>query len=243
MWSHPVAFDARLDAAIARTFQRENPDVAFNRVSSAMEASFEQAVQQALTGQPVSVRGAEGREARASYGAAGPLGQVSLAASPGADMVAGQGVVESAAPKSFPVARADASGPSSATPGGVGQWREMIATSAARHRVPAWLVENVLRVESGGNPKATSPVGAMGLMQLMPGTARDLGVVDPYDPGQNLDGGVRYLADMIRRFDGNLEKAVAAYNAGPGAVQRFSGVPPYSETQRYVEKVLDPDGA
>lgn len=100
------------------------------------------------------------------------------------------------------------------------------------------LVQAVVQVESGYNPRALSSKGAMGLMQLMPETARELGVTDAYDPDQNLRGGARYLWQQIRRFQGNLELALAAYNAGPTAVSRYGGVPPYQETRRYIAKVM-----
>jgi hypothetical protein len=115
----------------------------------------------------------------------------------------------------------------------------MIGRVAAKHGVPDWLVRNVVKAESGGNPIAKSPVGAMGLMQLMPGTAAELGVSDPFNPAENLDGGTRYLRQMLDRFDGDVAKAVAAYNAGPGAVEKHGGIPPYAETQAYVKRVLD----
>ena len=96
----------------------------------------------------------------------------------------------------------------------------------------------MIGAESGFRPGAVSPVGAMGLMQLMPGTARGLGVTDPFDPRQNVMAGSEYLRMQWTRF-GTLEKALAAYNAGPGAVERYGGVPPYRETREYVRRILD----
>ena len=109
----------------------------------------------------------------------------------------------------------------------------------ARHQgLSPRLVQSVVQVESGYNPRALSSKGAQGLMQLMPGTARELGVGDAFDPEENIRGGTRYLRQQLDRFDGDLTLALAAYNAGPTAVSRYGGIPPYRETQRYVQKVL-----
>lgn len=115
---------------------------------------------------------------------------------------------------------------------------DRIARYARSQGLSPRLVQAVVQVESGYNPRARSNKGAMGLMQLMPETARELGVVDAYDPDQNLRGGTRYLWQQIRRFGGSLELALAAYNAGPTAVSRYGGVPPYDETRRYIAKVM-----
>jgi hypothetical protein len=115
-----------------------------------------------------------------------------------------------------------------------------LASDAARRRgLDPALVLAVVAVESGFRPQAVSPKGAQGLMQLMPRTAASLGVEDALDPEQNLDAGVRHLEALIRRYDGSLTRALAAYNAGEGAVARHGGVPPYRETRAYVRRVLE----
>jgi soluble lytic murein transglycosylase-like protein len=115
---------------------------------------------------------------------------------------------------------------------------ELAAAAAQRHGLDPALVSAVVAVESGFQPQAVSAKGAQGLMQLMPRTAREMGVADPFDPAANLDGGSRYLSSLVARYDGDLTRALAAYNAGMGAVARHGGVPPYAETRRYVRKVL-----
>ncbi|MCC6162968.1 MAG: lytic transglycosylase domain-containing protein [Acidobacteria bacterium] len=117
----------------------------------------------------------------------------------------------------------------------------MVEDAARRHQVDARLVHAVITVESRYQARARSRKGAMGLMQLMPATARELQVANPYDPASNIDGGVRHLRQLLDRFD--LRHAVAAYNAGAGAVRKFGGVPPFRETQAYVRQVLQLAGA
>jgi soluble lytic murein transglycosylase-like protein len=116
-------------------------------------------------------------------------------------------------------------------------FHEPVARAAAKYAVDPALVRAVIHAESAFRPEAISSKGAIGLMQLMPATAVDMGVADPRQPEQNIDGGVRYLAYLLKLTEGNIRLATAAYNAGPAAVKRHNGIPPYAETRTYVERV------
>ncbi len=114
---------------------------------------------------------------------------------------------------------------------------ELVATSARAEHLPPALVSAMIETESHGDPSAISRAGAQGLMQLMPDTAATYGVVNAFDPTDNVSGGCRYMRDLLRRYHHNVSLALAAYNAGPGAVDASHGVPPYSETRAYVARV------
>ena len=122
------------------------------------------------------------------------------------------------------------------------RYQDEIKEIAGRYGLSPSLVESVIRVESAFNPSAVSRAGAQGLMQLMPRTASSLGVRNAFDPRQNIEGGVRHLRYLVDRYPGNLPLALAAYNAGAGAVDTYRGIPPYPETQDYVRKILQIHG-
>jgi len=119
-----------------------------------------------------------------------------------------------------------------------GSIEDVIYSMGQKYGVDPTLIQQVVKAESSFDSKATSQAGAMGLMQLMPGTAASYGVDNAYDTTQNLDGGTHFLKDLLDRFQGNVPMTLAAYNAGPGAVEKYSGVPPYKETQAYVQKIM-----
>jgi soluble lytic murein transglycosylase-like protein len=148
--------------------------------------------------------------------------------------------VETAAAAPAHVAATTAAAESAATPKVVrtsAQIEAAIEQAAARNHVDPNLVRAVVKVESNFNPNAVSRKGAMGLMQLMPGTARELAVTDPFDPQQNVEAGVRHLRGLLDSFDGDVSRSLAAYNAGAKAVAKHNGVPPYAETQNYVRRI------
>ena len=146
-----------------------------------------------------------------------------------------------AAPSNFATALAAASGPAAGQEeagGSSSQYDSLIQTAAARYGIDPAILHGLIQQESGFDPSAQSSAGAMGLTQLMPGTASTLGVSNPFNPAEAIEGGARYLAQLMSQFGGNATDALAAYNAGPGAVSQYGGVPPYAETQSYVTKVL-----
>lgn len=115
---------------------------------------------------------------------------------------------------------------------------EIFQKASETYRVPVELLKAVAKAESNFNPMAQSHAGAQGIMQLMPGTAKGLGVTNSFDPEQNIMGGAKYLSQQLERYDGDITLALAAYNAGPGNVAKYNGVPPFQETQNYITKVM-----
>ena len=118
-------------------------------------------------------------------------------------------------------------------------YEDLIQEAAGVHHLDPDLIRAVMRTESAFNPAAVSPVGAMGLMQLMPALAKEMGVTDPFDPRDNIMGGAKYLRQLLDAHEGNLRLTLASYNAGPGNVERYGGIPPFEETRNYVRKITE----
>ena len=144
------------------------------------------------------------------------------------------------APRVVPAAASSKGSSPTATPSGTEPWsniNQLVAEAAARESLPPDLIHSVIKVESDYNPNAVSPKGAQGLMQLIPETAQRFGVNDAFSPAENIKGGARYLRYLLEMFQGDYVRALAAYNAGEGAVAKYGGVPPYSETRNYIAQV------
>jgi len=137
-----------------------------------------------------------------------------------------------------PAALAQPAAQATGASAGSGEYESLIDQAAARNGLDPAVLHGLIQQESAFDPNATSSAGASGLTQLMPGTASSLGVANPLNPAESIEGGARYLGQMMADFGGNTADALAAYNAGPGAVTQYGGIPPYAETQGYVSKVL-----
>jgi soluble lytic murein transglycosylase-like protein len=166
-----------------------------------------------------------GAGAQPTVSAAGAFGATGAYGTPGAFGTTGVGTNVAAG--------GDAAGSTGSAP-----YDDLVTSAAQRNGIDPALLHGLIQQESGFDPSATSGAGAQGLCQLMPGTAASLGVSNPLDPTQSIEGGARYLKQQLDAFGGDPQLALAAYNAGPGAVRRYGGVPPYAETQAYVQKVM-----
>jgi len=204
-------------------------------------ASFAAALEAASAGESGESTSAEAGAGQIAAAGAGPSGvvpsasQITTAVGPTA-AVGAPNVSVSPAGYTAPAA---AGGAGSQSIGGASTpYDATIAQAAARYNIDPAILHGLIQQESGFDPSAHSSAGALGLTQLMPGTASSLGVANPLDPTQSIEGGARYLGEMLSKFGGNTEEALAAYNAGPGAVSQYGGVPPYAETREYVNKVL-----
>jgi soluble lytic murein transglycosylase-like protein len=180
--------------------------------------------------------------AQVQNGAPTPSFAATLNAAQTAPATASSALTAQNAPASYPPSLHQAFPPTASAapsaPSTSGAYEPLIAQAAARYGVNPAILSGLIEQESGFDPTARSSSGALGLTQLMPSTAASLGVTEPLDPTQSIAGGARYLSEQLQRFGGNVTDALAAYNAGPGAVQSHGGVPPYPETQEYVSKVL-----
>ncbi len=155
-----------------------------------------------------------------------------------ADPAGGYVDVPTAQIESFEPAPPEPQDNAAAAPAKAMDLNAIVNAASTQHQIDADFIASVIHAESANNPRAISPKGAQGLMQLMPGTASKLGVKDSFDPAENVDGGVRYLRELLLLYNGDMAKALAAYNAGPQRVQQYKGVPPYRETHVYVARII-----
>jgi soluble lytic murein transglycosylase-like protein len=211
------------------------------------ELAIEQRVQQLQALIESARQVAAGGQLPTSASGAGLSASTGLGTSTGLDTgVAGQGANTDFASALQAASTADAYSADGVAPstelagagGGSGDYEALIEQAAARNGVDPAVLHGLIEQESGFDPSATSSAGAAGLTQLMPGTASSLGVANPLNPAESIEGGARYLRELMSEFGGNTQNALAAYNAGPGAVEQYGGVPPYAETESYVTKVL-----
>jgi soluble lytic murein transglycosylase-like protein len=168
---------------------------------------------------------------------AGALAEASAVGGAAATPALGEATALTPAPATVTTAAAPTTSPTAPAAGAV-PYQSLIEESCARYGVDPALLAGLIEQESHFDPTVGSPAGAQGLTELMPETAASLGVTDPHDPAQSIDAGARLLSEKLAEFGGDTELALAAYNAGSGAVQQYNGIPPYPETQEYVKKVL-----
>jgi soluble lytic murein transglycosylase-like protein len=216
--------------------QVEEGPTGFAAALGAAQASPAATEATTATASPTTVAGAEGATATyqsPSFQNPSYQGPSSLANAPATLDAADTSTLDTAGTSTL-----DATGNSAAGAPGGGAYGPLIEQAAARNGIDPAVLYGLIEQESGFDPNATSGAGAVGLTQLMPSTAASLGVTEPFNPEQSIEGGARYLGEMLRQFGGNTVDALAAYNAGPGAVQQYGGVPPYAETQQYVSDVL-----
>jgi soluble lytic murein transglycosylase-like protein len=236
----PVAAPpAGLSAAAERIRQIQSLIARVEHPGAAPAANFASALNAASSGAAGSAAPTVAYPSAAPSAAGYPSALPSSAVAYPAAALSAAGYPSVAPPAAaYPSAPPGATGSGAAAAGAPAALAPLIEQAAARNGLSPALLSGLIRQESGFNPAARSSAGALGLTQLMPSTAASLGVTEPLDPAQSIEGGARYLAGMIRRFGGNTASALAAYNAGAGAVEQYGGVPPYPETQQYVAKVL-----
>ncbi len=195
----------------------------------------------AIQSRIAQIMGTPPTQALPASGPAGPDGLPRYGPGEASPAAAGQfasmvaAALERAREQGYLSGPSESRGPNPVAPAAIEQ---LVDQNAATWQVDPALIKAVIANESAFDANATSRAGAMGLMQLMPGTASELGVGNAYDPAQNVAGGTRYLKGLLQRFNGDLRLAIAAYNAGPEAVEKYGGIPPYAETQSYVTSVL-----